>query len=256
MSCNLHGTGVLVTRPSGQAEALCELISQNGGRPIHFPALTIGPPEDRQLAKQKLQSIHAYEIVIFISPNAVKYGLPLMEEAFPPGAKICAVGKGTARELINNGIRVDVSPEGPFDSESLLALPDLTEVAGLRIMICRGNGGRRLLGDTLLERGAGVDYVEVYTRKVACADPEPLISSWERDVGIVTATSCGILENLFSIFAEAGREKLCTTPLVVVSERIKARAEELGCSRVVVTTEASDQGLLSAICEWAAVTSR
>jgi uroporphyrinogen-III synthase len=257
MTCNLHGIGVLVTRPSGQAGALCELITQHEGRPIHFPTISIGSSEDQDKAKRKLQSIGDYQIVIFISPNAVKYGLDFMEKkGFSSAVKICAVGKGTAQTLSDRGVEVNVSPSGPFDSESLLAMQELTDVEGLRILIVRGNGGRRLLGDELRRRGADVEYVEVYKREIAQANPEPLIAGWENDVDIVTATSCGILENLFSLFGEAGREKICKTPLVVVSERVKALAQELGCNRIIVANEASDQGLLSAICEWAAVTSR
>jgi uroporphyrinogen-III synthase len=158
--------------------------------------------------------------------------------------------------LHESGITVDIQPEGSFDSESLLAMPELNEVATARILIVRGNGGRQLLGDTLQERGGSVDYLEVYSRNISSADPKPLIATWERDVDIVTVTSCGILDNLFSLLGEAGRAKLCATPLVVVSQRIKARAQEHGCKSIVLAGEASDQGLLAAICEWRSVTSR
>ncbi len=251
MNCDLHGIGVLVTRPSGQGEALCEMITEYGGRPVHFPTTTIGPAEDRGAAKAMLQSMDGCQIVIFVSPNAVKYGIDLMEgRELPAEARICAVGKGTARALSERGIGVDVKPEERFDSESLLAMPELTEVDSKRILILRGNGGRTLLGETLRERGARVDYAEVYSRKIASIDAKPLISAWEREVDIVTATSCGILENLHSLLGEAGRSMLRETPLVVVSERIKARAEEIGCGMVVLADEASDRSLLAAICEW------
>jgi uroporphyrinogen-III synthase len=107
-----------------------------------------------------------------------------------------------------------------------------------------------------MQRGAEVNYAEVYSRKIATADPAPLIANWEREVDIVTATSCGILENLFSLLGEKGRNLLRTTPLAVVSERIMVRAQEFGCEKVILANEASDQGLLLAICDWANDTSR
>jgi uroporphyrinogen-III synthase len=248
---------VLVTRPSAQAQGLCDLIAQHGGRPISFPTITIEPTQERVAAKEILQNIISYQIVIFISPNSVKYGLELLSrDSFSPNVMICAVGKGTARVLTENGIKVDIQPDGSFDSESLLAMPELSKVAANRILIVRGNGGRRLLGDTLQERGANVDYLEVYSRKISSIDPKPVIATWEREVDIVTATSCGILDNLFSLLGEAGRAQLCATPLVVVSQRIKVRAQEHGCNSIVLAGEASDRGLLAAICEWRGVTSR
>jgi uroporphyrinogen-III synthase len=257
MSCDLQDVGVLVTRPSGQAEGLCQAIAQHGGRPICFPTITIGPPEDCALAKEIIQGIDRYHIVIFISSNAVKYSLKLLDKAdLSIDTMVCAVGKTTARALSERGIGVDVSPDGPFDSETLLAMPELANVSGKHILILRGNGGRRLLGDTLQERGAEVEYVEVYSRKIASIDAGPLIASWGKEVDIVTATSCGILENLFTIVGEEGHAVLCKTPLVVVSERIKTRARKLGCEEIILAKEASDQGVLAAICEWAAVTSR
>jgi uroporphyrinogen-III synthase len=257
MSCNLQGIGVLVTRPDGQAKALCDLITKHGGNPIHFPVITIDPPDDKAAAKLILNEIGRYDVVIFISPNSVRYSLDLISgDTLPANLLICAVGKGTARVLEESGIKVDVSPEGPFDSESLLAMPELSQVAAKNILIVRGNGGRGLLGDTLRKRGAVVDYVEVYSRKISSQNPDPLITEWDRGVNIVTVTSCGILDNLFTLLGDAGRAKLCSTPLIVVSQRIKSRAQEHGCNTIVLASEASDQGLLYAICEWRAITSR
>ncbi len=249
---DLNGIGVLVTRPSGQADALCRLIFEHGGRAIHFPTIAIGPAEDLAAVKKLLQRVSDYQIVIFISPNAVRYGLQLMDgDDLPADIRICAVGKGTARVLSDNGIEVDLSPEKRFDSESLLALPELNDVAGKRILILRGNGGRGLLGDSLQERGAAVDYAEVYSRGIPSVDAEPLLSAWDREVDIVTVTSREVLDNLFSLLGEAGRVLLSETPLVVVSERIMVRARELGCRNIVLADEASDRGLLKAVCGWA-----
>jgi uroporphyrinogen-III synthase len=257
MSCDLQGVGVLVTRPSGQAQTLCDLIAQHGGRPICFPAVAIEPAEEQAAAQEILQNIGSYQIVIFISPNSVKHSLELLSrDKLPPNMMIGAVGKGTARALAESGMKVDIWPDGSFDSESLLAMPELNQVEAKSILIVRGNGGRGLLGDTLRERGANVEYVEVYSRNIPLIDPGPVIAAWERDVDIVTATSCGILDNLFSLLGEAGRAKLCVTPLVVVSQRIKARAQEYGCNSIVLAAEASDQGLLAAICKWHGFTSR
>jgi MFS superfamily sulfate permease-like transporter len=78
------------------------------------------------------------------------------------------------------------------DSEALLALPQLEQVAGKRIAIFRGVGGRTLLADTLRSRGATVDYVECYRRRRPDADAGPLLQRWA-DVSAVTIASAETL---------------------------------------------------------------
>ncbi len=228
------------------------MITEQGGRAIHFPTITIGPAQNQAAAQEILHRLADYQLAIFISPNAVKYGVELLaDKRIPVGIKICAVGKGTALALSELGIEVDVRPEGKFDSESLLAMPELTEVAGNRILILRGNGGRELLADTLRQRGAEVEYAEVYSRTPTSADAGSLVAAWQRDIQIVTVTSGETLENLLALLGDAGSAMLFNTPLVVVSERIRMRAQELGCRDVVLADEASDNGLLRAVCSWA-----
>ncbi len=252
MGCDLHDIGVLVTRPDGQAGPLCDLITAQGGRAIRFPAITIAPADDPHEAMMALQRINDFNLVIFVSPNAVRYGLELLGGGgLSAETRVAAIGKGSARILAERGVEVDILPEGRFDSESLLALPELTDVAGMRILIVRGTGGRPLLADTLRARGAEVEYAEVYSREIGDAEAGSLIASWRTQVQIAVATSCEILDNLFLMLGETGAGMLRQTPLVVVSERIQMRAHELGCNNIIMADEASDQGLLRSICNWA-----
>lgn len=252
MSCDLHGIGVLVTRPSGQAGPLCALIAAQGGRAIRLPTIAIAPVDDPVGAGRHLQRVADFNLVIFVSPNAVRYGLELMAETgFSTETLVAAVGAGTARALAERAVRVDILPEERFDSEALLALPELTEVAGKRILIVRGKGGRPLLADTLRARGAEVEYAEVYSRNPANTDAVSQISSWQEEVQVVVTTSCEILENLFLMLGESGSARLRQTPLVVVSARMQTRAQELGCSQIILAADASDRGLLQSICNWA-----
>lgn len=249
--CDLSGIGVLVTRPAQQGEELCRLIRSYGGRPIHFPALEIRAPEDSAALRALLAGIDHYDIAFFVSSNAVHYGLELAGGALPDSLLVAAVGAGTARALAAQGIEVDLLPEERFDSEALLALPALQQVAGKRILIFRGNGGRPLLGDTLRERGAEVSYAEVYRRECPEADVAPLLARWPQEIGIVTATSLELLDNLVLLLGEKGRLLFRETPLVVVSEAMQRRAEELGCRHILLARRAEDSALAEAVCDWA-----
>jgi len=250
--CDLAGLGVLVTRAAHQSAPLCELIRNHGGRPITFPALEIVSPENPSAAQSQLAQLDGFDIAVFISSNAVSHGLAMLEDdAALTRLKIAAVGRSTAQALEQAGLTVDITPADKFDSEALLETPELHRVKDLRIIIFRGNGGRPLLGDTLQQRGAEVTYVEVYQRACPTADPIRLLAVWPASVQIVTATSIDILNNLTALLGAEGMQKLRTTPLLVVSERMRQKAIELGCQSIILAQRADDQSLLEALCSWA-----
>ncbi len=251
MTCDLQGAGILVTRARHQAASLCALISANGGRPIPFPSVEIQPANSCKKLTRLLADIDRYQILIFISPNAVHWGLKMLHEtALPSSAKLAAVGKSTANALAAADYAVDVVPGQRYNSEALLEMPELNRVENQRIMIFRGVGGRPLLGERLKSRGALVEYAEVYQRICPHADPGSLIARWPEDVDLVTATSNEILENLFGILGQSGNRLLQRTPLVVISQRMATKARALGCSEVIQAQGADDRSLLDCMCSW------
>ena len=99
----------------------------------------------------------------------------------------------------------------------------------------------RLLGDTLRERGATVDYAECYRRVRPDLDTAPLLRAWTRDeLDAVTVTSSEGLRNLFEIIGEPGRAQLLRTPLFVPHPRIAAAAHTMAVQRVIVTGPGDD----------------
>jgi uroporphyrinogen-III synthase len=230
----LQGRGILITRPREQAEGLAKLIEAAGGRAILFPAIEIQDLPLRKLAE--------FDLAIFVSPTAVKRALAAMK--WPPRAKAAALGRGTQRELERHGIKGIIAPDSGADSEALLAVPELQHVAGRRIVILRGEGGRSLLGDTLAARGAQVEYAECYRRVQPQIDSGPLLTAFAKGaVHAVTVSSAEGLENLFEMLGAAGREHLKKTPLFVAHPRIAAEAKRLGLGEASVGG-ASDQEML------------
>lgn len=249
--CRLGGRSVLVTRPIHQADALCEAIAEAGGRPVRFPTLEISGPADPAAVQQQMERAAAYQLLIFISANAVEYAFDLLPDSLPLAQQIAAVGSATAAALRERGLDPTLVPADHFDSESLLALPQLQAMQGKRVLIIRGNGGRELLADTLRQRGASVDYAEVYQRRLPVRSADNLIAGWSRLVDIVTVTSREVFDNLLKMLGEAGLPLLQQTPLVVVSERLAEHAASRGCGHIQLATNASDQALLDALCELA-----
>jgi len=155
MTLPLAGRTVLVTRPARQAAALVQAIRAAGGTAFEFPALDVAAVPLDELSVPLARLAEA-DIAIFISPNAAQFGMDAIRTGgtLPDAIGVFAVGPGTARALQAQGVGGIITPDG-HDSEALLALPQLQDVAGKRVVIVRGVGGRVLLAETLRKRGVG-----------------------------------------------------------------------------------------------------
>ena len=248
-SLPLAGRGIVITRPARQAAVLAETVRGYGGRPILFPVIEIHDIDDRRALDALIDAIDSFDIVVFVSPNAVDKGTEAIRarRELPTTLKAAAIGRGTARALRKAGFDAVVAPATGADSESLLNLPELTDVAGKRIAIFRGAGGRELLSDTLKARGAKVEYAECYVRAKPKADTEPLERGWERgEVDGVVVTSSEGLRNFCELLSEDARLRLARTPVFVPHPRIAATARELGLEEVILTGT-GDEGISSGL---------
>jgi uroporphyrinogen-III synthase len=247
--CHLGGLSVLVTRPAHQADGLCEAIAACHGRPIRFPTLEILGPVDKQLARKELRAARAADLLIFVSANAVQYAFPLLPDELPFDIGVAAVGRATADALEAAGLPATLVPPR-MDSEGLLALSGLADMQQQRVVVLRGNGGRELIADTLQARGAEVLQVEVYRRRIPerPSGARNLVDGWDRLVDVVTVTSVAILDNLFALLGDAGAQRVRSTPLVVVSERLADHARDLGCESVHTASSPRDASVLEALC--------
>jgi len=238
---------VVVTRPDPELGRLCSSIEQHGGQAIPYPTMEIQP-----LAPTSVE-LPFSDIVLFISRNAVRYGIAAYPQLKQPGegGLIGVVGSGTAETLLQLTHRpIDLIPTQGFDSEGLLALPQLQHVESQRIHIIKGKGGRRVLQNLLTGRGAEVITSSCYQRTLPEAPP---ISPWLNGdkIDMVITTSNATLENLVKLTPEAVRGALFDTMLIVVSKRGKSKAEELGFSHEpILAAGADDQSLLQALHQW------
>ena len=235
----LAGMRILVTRPRDQATRLAEAIAAEGGVPLLFPLLDITPVANDAALREQAGRLGQFDLAIFVSPNAVRFGMQAIREAGTAPARVATVGEGSAKALREWGIGDVIVPDSRFDSEGLLQ--KLQDVAGWRVMIFRGDGGRELLGDTLKARGALVEYATCYLR----SKPQREIDD-AGPVDAITVTSSEALNHLQSI-APRG---LHGTPLFVPHPRIADLAGTLGWSDVH-PTGSGDEGLLSALKAWA-----
>jgi uroporphyrinogen-III synthase len=245
----LAGCGVLVTRPARQAGAFAQKLAALGASPIVFPAIVILPPDDFA----PLAAVHAriadFDVAVFVSANAVEYGAPDAAQ-WPKELVAIAPGPGTAEALAAVGIGPARYPTTTFDSESMLSLPELSDLHGRRIVVFRGEQGRELLSASLRQRGAHVETVACYRRAAPSSGAAGLVEALrEGRVHALTFTSSEGVDNLWSVVGDEGRRLLVTLPAFVPHPRIARRAQDLGLHATL--TAGGDAGLLAGLLRWA-----
>lgn len=244
----LAGRGIAITRPVEQAHALAGLITEAGGNPIPFPLLAIAPLQDYAAFDKTLSALADCDWAIFISSNAVQQGMPRLRQrypALPPNLNFAAIGPATAAELGRHGIERVLTPQGRYDSESLLALPQMQAVRGKRCMIFRGVGGRELLAEQLTARGAEVVFAECYRRVNPQQDTGDLPRLWQnKQLHALVVTSSEALRNLLRLANDAAwlRDVL----VCVNHPRIAETALRHGL-RVAVTDAPGDEAMLQCL---------
>jgi uroporphyrinogen-III synthase len=250
----LHGVGVLVTRPEQQAMPLCRLLENQGASTLRLPAIEIkAMAEGRRETGARLGALEDFDVIIFTSANAVRFGAALLDQK--RDLTLAAMGPATARALNQAGYRVAVQPPQAFDSESLLRHPMLERPAGRRILIVKGADGRAFLQQELAQRGAQVMTADVYQRVPAVPSQAVLAVLLDRftagAVQVVTATSVDIARSLLGMASPALRGEFERVHWLVPGARVAAGVRECGLSAPLLQAEsAEDQDLVAALVRW------
>ncbi len=246
----------MVTRPEGQAKLLISEIEKRGGQVVFAPMMAIQPLTN-DAATRAIRQLAEYDIVIFISKNAADHGLKKIKAAKQSltTQAVFAVGAGTAGRLRELGVKDVHTPKSEFSSEGLLRIPGLSahEIAGKRVLIMRGAGGRELLAQALQQRGARVEYCEVYARVVPPTRlAEVLRASKIAAPDIAIITSPEALTNLADKIDQEGLNVMYDVPLMVAGERTAQEVERLGFTlEPVMVDNPGDRSIVEALVRWA-----
>jgi uroporphyrinogen-III synthase len=267
----LAGLQVVVTRPIQSADKLVQQFTSYGANAVAIPLLaieTLIEPSQRAQIAQHLDHLSECDVAIFISQHAAEQTMLVLEarqQSWPTGVQAFAVGKSTAAFLQQCGITASFPEQ--MDSEGLLALPGLQKVDGQRCIIFRGLGGRETLALTLRERGATVDYCELY-RRTRPADAERQWRTWrDRNPSADTLVCINSVESLVHLVSvldaldavdthkvqavvDCQRINRDNLTLLVPSERVARAAHQRGFSQVVVAQDALDDTVIAAALHW------
>jgi uroporphyrinogen-III synthase len=243
MTQPLAGVHIAVTRPPEQATKLNAAIAQAGGSVISFPLLDIASLPDLSAFHAAITPLDQFDWAVFISSNAVQYGMPLLQQAsLPARLKFAAIGPTTASALGSFGVAEVLKPSDRFDSESLLALPELQQMQGQRVLIVRGVGGREVLADTLKQRGADVVFGECYRRINPQKNADVLAQAYAGNkLQAIIITSSEALRFLLDVAGES--DWLKAVPLFVNHDRIAEQAQSHGL-KVISAGQPGDEAML------------
>lgn len=232
MTLPLAGVSIALTRPPEQAATLSRAILAAGGQVLSFPLLDIVALEDDSTCLQAMTPVAQFDWVVFISSNAVAHGMPLLQQqGYPDRVGFAAIGPTTAAALVARGVARVLVPQARYDSESLLALPELQNMQGKRVLIVRGVGGRELLAETLRQRGAVVVCAECYRRVNPQTSSAPLQQAQSAgNLHGIVVTSSEALRHLWALAGAA--DWLKSIPLFVNHARIAEEAARLGLQTV------------------------
>lgn len=251
----LAGRSVLVTRTREQAHSLVEPLEALGAEVLTMPVLETVDPEDWGPVDAAIESVGAFDWIVFTSTNGVDRFLHRFREihgSFDDLASTCmaAVGSATAHRMRAEGFPPAIVPDD-FRAEGLVAaFRDLGAEKCRRVLIPRAEEARDVFPDALRSMGCDVDVVVVY--RTAPAEPEPEVLARLRagTVDVCTFTSGAIASAFLDAVAAAGldgREVMDGTVVASIGPVTTEALRRLGVRVDAEAVESTMDALVEAV---------
>ncbi len=181
---------VLVTRPAGDAAPWVEALQAAGHDALALPLIDVAPATHLQPVRQAWADWQAWQAVMFVSAQAVRFFFAERPVAAPwTGPRCWATGPGTRKALLQAGVPealIDspAAEAAQFDSEALWQrVGPQVHAGGQPVLIVRGWDASANTGDALL--GAGRDWLAQQLQ--AQAVEVQFVVSYERCVPVWTS---------------------------------------------------------------------
>jgi uroporphyrinogen III methyltransferase/synthase len=201
----LSGKRIVVTRTRKQAGALSSQLRALGADVIELPTIRIEPPTDLREFGELVQDAHAYDWIVFTSPNGVDAFFEMFFKLYDDareigGVKIAAIGPTTAQRVREFHLHVDLQPEESVAEAIVKEFQKQGGVENLRILLARAEKARDVLPKELSRLGAIVDEAFAYrtvpeTRDITGARGRFL----DEGADLITFTSSSTVENFLAL---------------------------------------------------------
>ena len=201
----LSGKRIVVTRTRKQASALSERLRDLGAEIIELPTIRIEPPTNLREFAELVQDAHAYDWIVFTSPNGVDAFFDMFFKLYDDareigGAKIAAIGPATAERVKSFHLHVDLQP-AEFVAEAVVREFQKQEtLENLRILVARAEKARDVLPKQLANLGAIVDEAFAYRTVAETRDDTGARRRLlEEGADLITFTSSSTVENFLAL---------------------------------------------------------
>jgi uroporphyrinogen III methyltransferase/synthase len=200
----LFGRRIAVTRTRRQSGGLTDTLRALGADAYELPTIRIEPPADKTPFMEALLEVRSYDWIVFTSPNGVEAFFNAFFAAHEDardlgGARIAAIGNGTANKVREYRFAVDLIPK-EFVAESLLESFREMNVEHLKMLLPRAAGAREMLAVELEKLGAIVDDVPVYRTVPETEDVSGGIRRFrEEGADMITFTSASTADHFMAL---------------------------------------------------------
>ena len=200
----LTGKRIVVTRTRQQAGVLSKKLRSLGADVFELPTIRIDPPKDRMEFGRLVQDCHTYDWIVFTSPNGVDAFFDLFYKLYKDarsigGARIAAIGPGTAKKINEYRITVDVLPE-EYVAESLLEAMTKESIENQTILCVKAETTRDVLYEGLAKAGAIVDEGIAYRTVAETEDPTGGRERFTTEgADVITFTSSSTVEHFLDM---------------------------------------------------------
>jgi uroporphyrinogen III methyltransferase / synthase len=245
----LAGKRIVVTRTRKQAGALSSQLRVLGAEVLELPTIRIEPPTSLRDFAELVQDAHAYDWIVFTSPNGVdaffEIFFKLYDDAREIGAaKFAAIGPATAQRVKDFHLHVDLQPP-EFVAEGIVKeFANLGGIENLRVLVARAERARDLLPKGLASMGAIVDEGFAYRTVPETHDVTGARRRFSKEgADLITFTSSSTVENFLDLKLPwpAGMKVASIGPIT------SATAREGGLSVDVEAKHHDIAGLIAAI---------
>lgn len=155
-------------------------------------------------------------------------------------AHLTNIAVGPSTQTVLNQYHISATYPEQSDTEGLLAMPELAQSSGSNVYLVKGHGGREKLAKGLMELGAKVIELPIYTRR-KMATPFYTRQWQPSEIKGIIATSG---EQVEAAFEQYSSQWLASLKWTVVSERVGSIARGLGVTRINICNGASDKALI------------
>lgn len=255
----LFGRRVVVTRTREQASQLSGTLKELGADVLEIPTIRIEPPEERIALVEAMAGLHAYDWMVFTSPNGVISFFDFFFRSFEDlrdlgGLRIAAVGPATAAKLKELHLKVDVMPSEYVASKVADALKSDGSLENLRVLLLRAEVANPELPRKLEDLGAIVDDVAVYRTVPETIDADGAAGRFQEEgADWITFTSSSTVEHFNARFnlVQLKKRRPGTRFLSIGPETSKALAA-LGLKPDLEATVHTIEGMVQKLVKWAA----